>query len=82
MLFSEIPNNSFYNYDHLQIYCNNNSVKFLAMEGNIIKRTQVPSFEIEVKESSKEEFIKALQQADVSDGMSLLLQQGLLKELK
>ena len=81
MSTNKTESNSFYSYDLLQLYFNENNVIFLAMEKQPVKRVTKLPFDVHLEESTKERFIQALQKADISDGMSHLLQEGLLKEL-
>lgn len=81
MLSSEIPNNSFYKWDKIEIYKNKNGVLFLAMKGEAAKRAMEMPIDVEVIESNKESFIENLKGCDVSSAMSHLIQEGLLKEL-
>ncbi len=82
MLVSQIPTNSFYSYDDLQIYKNKNGVLFLALADQEIKRTDKMPVDVPVKESSKNDFITELKKASINTGMSHLLRDGLLKELQ
>ena len=82
MMFSEMIKNSFYKFDKLEIYVNENNVKFLTMENKPVKKVDSMLIDVTVESSNKENFINTLEKADISDSMSHLLQEGLLKELR
>ena len=82
MYYSETPPNSFHAYDSLQIYTNKNGARFLALAGQPVKKADVLPVDISVKESSKEQFLEALKEADISSALSSFLQEMLLKQLQ
>ena len=82
MLISQQPSSTFYAFDKLKVYKNDKGVSFIALKNNEIKRVDKFPVDITVEESTKEDFIEALNGSSINTAMSHLLRDGLLDELK
>ena len=80
MKLSEIKTNNYYSYDKLQIYKNINGKVFLALRFSPVKMASKLPVDINITTSTKEAFIEELKLADISDSMSHLLQEALLRD--
>jgi hypothetical protein len=82
MLINSTPKNSFYKFDNMQIYTNENNMRFFVLADNEIKMADAMPIDLPVEESTRESFIQELKKASIKTGMSHLLQEDLLEKLQ